>query len=94
LLCLELNRYQTFRLPEDGNDRIRAQVLVKGVTVRGRKVVDPRPFLIEEVGIDPELVDSLSRPSVDSSMEDLISQFEELDTSYREAASLDDQRLK
>lgn len=87
--------YQTFRIPEEGNDRVRAQVLVKGVTVRGTgTVIDPREFLINDVGYDPELVDSLSRPSADTSMEDLISHFEELDASYRKAAALDDERLQ
>jgi hypothetical protein len=83
-------RYQTFRYPQDGNDRVRAQVLVKGVTVRDRKVIDPRSFLIEHVGIDPESVESLSRPNTDQSMEEMITHFEELDMSFRSSAALDD----
>ena len=91
MMYLLYSSYQTFRLPEDGNDRVRAQVLVKGVTVRNRQVIDPRKFLIEETGYDPEIVNSLSRPSADASMEDLITHFENLEVSYREAAALDDQ---
>jgi hypothetical protein len=83
-------RYQTFRYPQDGNDRVRAQVLVKGVTVRERKVVDPRSFLIEHVGMDPELVEASSRPNEDQSMEEMITHFEELDVSFRSSAALDD----
>jgi hypothetical protein len=82
--------YQTFRYPKEGNDRVRAQVVIKGVAVRDRKVIDPRVFLKEQVGVEPELVDALSRPSANASMEDLIAQFEDLESSYRNAAALDD----
>jgi hypothetical protein len=65
---------------------------VKGVTVRDRKVIDPRIFLTEHVGIHPELVESLSRPNADQSMEEVISHFEELDMSFRSSAALDDKQ--
>mmetsp|Transcript_132079 Transcript_132079/g.196765 ORF Transcript_132079/g.196765 Transcript_132079/m.196765 type:complete len:210 (+) Transcript_132079:153-782(+) len=84
--------YQTFRYPNKGDDRVRAQILVKGVTARKGKVVDPREFLVQEAGFDPAIIESLSRPCDIASIEDMITQFEELEESYRHSARLDDEK--
>jgi acyl-CoA thioesterase FadM len=106
--------YQTFRYMDNDDDknnkeggvgsgsgdRIRAQVLIKGVTVKNRKVVDPRKFLVEHVGIPNEAVQSLSRSnSADATtgttcMQDMMDHFESLEHSYRHAAGLDDEKVK
>mmetsp|Transcript_12704 Transcript_12704/g.36963 ORF Transcript_12704/g.36963 Transcript_12704/m.36963 type:complete len:211 (+) Transcript_12704:139-771(+) len=88
--------YQTFRCPDDGNNRIRAQVLIQGVAVKDREVVDPRE-LLKSQGYDPNLVDSLCRPSngeQTKSMDDMMRAFEDLDASFRASTAADDATLK
>jgi hypothetical protein len=85
-----LFRYQTFRYPEKDNNRIRAQLLVQAVTVCNRKVVDPRQFLKDVCGYDADLIDSITRPHSDKTVEEMFERFAALDNTFRVAASEDD----
>ena len=87
------SRYQTFRYPEKDNNRIRAQLLVQAVTVCNRKVVDPRQFL-KECGYDADLIDSITRPHSDKTVEAMFEHFEALDSTFRVAASEDDRLVQ
>jgi hypothetical protein len=59
LICNQyLYRYQTFRYPEKGNDRIRTQVLIKGVAVRGKQIIEPR-HVLTDMGVDANMIERL-----------------------------------
>ena len=74
---------------------MRAQLVVKGSIVHNRQVVDPRKFLSEKVeGVDPHLMESVSRPNADPSVEEMIEHFEALETAKRATAAIDDDRKK
>jgi len=84
--------YQTFRYPGTGGvNKIRAQVLISGVIRRGRKLVNPKEFLIEEAGADPEDLDALGEG--DLSMEDVFLKNSELEELLKESAAADDLRV-
>jgi len=71
-------------------------VLIQGVAVKDREVVDPRE-LLKSQGYDPNLVDSLCRPSngeQTKSMDDMMRAFEDLDASFRASTAADDATLK
>jgi len=90
--------YHAFRYPEKGNDRIRTQLLVKTVSVQGRKVVDPRDIL-KELGVPSDTIDSLSCQHRDSETsestieERMFAHFNDLEASFREATAADDEAL-
>jgi acyl-CoA thioesterase FadM len=65
--------YQTFRYPEADNDRIRTQVLIKGVATRGRNVIPPRTVLEDLMDIPSEIVDGMmiQQPSFPPTMNDV-----------------------
>ena len=84
-------RYQMFRYPEDGNDRIRAQSLGQFVFVKGKgEVINPKKFLKEDCAYDKDLIDSLVRPNPEDSVEDILVSIENLDSALRNAAAKDD----
>jgi hypothetical protein len=87
--------YHTFRYPPGGQDpgRIRAHMVCQGLALQGRTVLDPRKYLIEKVGIDAELVESLSQESSNTTMSDLMHQYMEMEVKFKEAASQDDEKL-
>ena len=81
---------QKFRYSSD--DRVRAQVLVQGVAVKGREVLDPRIFL-KDIGMDSDTVDSLSLPNVpNATVEAMLERYSALEDSMRAQASEDDKR--
>jgi hypothetical protein len=86
-------RYQSFRNAEEGDDRVRAQLIVKGVILKNREMIDPRTFLKDQVGVDRDVVDSVDRPNADAAMEEMIATFEALDDAKRGAAALDDKKI-
>lgn len=88
-----LSMYQTFRYPgQGGKNKIRAQVLLQAVIRRGEQgVIDPRDFLRDCVGMDPDKIDSLSKSG--TTMEDELLKFKELESSLRETAAEDDKRV-
>jgi hypothetical protein len=87
-------RYQSFRHAPEGDDRVRAQLIVKGVILKNREVIDPRTFLKDQVGVEPGVVDSVDRPNADGGMDDMIASFEALDNAKRALAALDDKKIK
>lgn len=94
--------YQTFRYPEAGNDRVRTQVLIKGVAYQHRQVLAPRIVLedmmgvptetVEQMMLDPRMESSDSKDENDGStaMQSMLTHFQELDESFRDAAGADD----
>lgn len=91
-LLFLVKRYQSFRHAQEGDDRVRAQVIVKGAIVQKGKVIDPRQFLKDKVGVHPDVIDAVNRTNADASVEDMIASFEALDKAKRNAAALDDER--
>lgn len=84
--------YQTFRYPGTGGvNKIRAQVLFGGVIRRGREVINPKKFMIEEIGADPSLIESLGEGEM--SMEDVFRKNAELEEMLKECAAADDLRV-
>lgn len=79
-------------------------MLIKGVAVKDRQLVEPRNILAD-TGVDPEVIDKLmlagssnggddaKEPTATSTMEDMLMHFEELDELFRVAASCDDKAL-
>jgi hypothetical protein len=59
--------------------------------VCNRKVVDPGQFLKEDCGHDADLIDSITRPDSDKTVEEMFQHFEALDSAFSVAASEDDQ---
>lgn len=88
--------YHTFRYAPGGKDpgRIRAQVLCQGLTVQNRKVIDPRVYLKENVGIDADIVDSISTTESDNStMDELFNTYAALEDQFKDASQQDDELL-
>lgn len=84
--------YQTFRYPGTGGvSKIRAQVLLSGVIRQGRRILNPREFMIQEVGADPAMLDSIGKDQV--SMEEAFQKNSELEEMLKEAAAADDERV-
>ena len=73
---------------------MRAQLVVKGVILKNREVIDPREFLKHQVHVDPDLVDSLDGAATDAGMDDMISSFEALDEAKRLIAASDDKKTR
>jgi acyl-CoA thioesterase FadM len=51
--------YQTFRHSSSTDNKVKAQLLLQGVAVQKGSVLDPRDFLKDTIGVDPNLVDQL-----------------------------------
>lgn len=91
--------YQAFRFPATEKDpgRIRAHSLCQGITVKDRKIIDPRIFLRDMVKMDPEIVEAMS--SEDDLKDEqeifanMIQQYGEMEAVMRAAAGMDDDRL-
>ena len=80
---------QKFRYSSD--DRVRAQVVVQAVALKGREVLDPRVFLKEMVGLDSDLVDSLSLPNMpNATVENMLERYAALEEAMRADATEDD----
>jgi len=58
--------YQTFRYPELNNDRIRTQVVIKGVATQKGKVVSPRLVLEDLMDIPRDVVDTMMIDNINS----------------------------
>ena len=87
--------YHTFRHAAEGDDRVRAQLLVKGMIIENRKPMDPREYLEKKVGVtDLAVLDSLKRPSTDASLEEMMVAYEALDGAQRKVAALQDANVK
>ena len=83
--------YHSFRHAAEGDDRVRAQLLVKGMIIENRKSIDPREYLEKKVGVtDLSVLDSLNRPNSDESLEDMMVAFEALDGAQRQIAAQQD----
>ena len=91
-----------FRLlaPQGGDrteSRVMAQMIVQGVAVKGRDVIDPGIFLKEKVGIDADLVASLTMPNVAKKseiVEEMLERYTALEESMQKAAAEDDEKDK
>jgi acyl-CoA thioesterase FadM len=83
---------QNFRYPIPGQNRVRAQMIMKGVAVQNRKVLDPRVYF-KTLGYDAELIDQLSIPNADESdlTDRMFEQFDAFEESLKEVATLDDE---
>jgi len=87
--------YQKFRYPIEGNDRVRCQVLVQAAAIKGRQVLDPCLFFKETVGLDAQLVDSLTLPNVaEATVEGMLEHYDALEHAMRMEASDDDDRRR
>ena len=84
-------RSQNFRHAEEGNERVRAQIIVRGVMVHNRKVIDPRMFLIDRLGADKDLVDKIDRTNAPDCAGGVIKCFEDLDDAQRRSAAISDE---
>ena len=74
-----------------------AQMIVQGVTVKGREVIDPGLFLKEKVGVDADLIESLMIPNVTHKsqiVEEMIERYTALEESLKKAAAEDDAKYK
>lgn len=87
-----LSFYQTFRYPGSGGvHKIRAQVLVAGVVRRGRQVINPREFMIEKIGANPELIEAIGEGKM--KMDDIFRKNTELEDLLKASAAVDDSRV-
>jgi acyl-CoA thioesterase FadM len=82
---------QNFRYPIEGCNRVRAQMVLKGVAVQNRKILDPRVYF-KTLGYDSDLVDQLSIPNADEAdlTDKMFEQFEAFEESLRKVAAVDD----
>lgn len=82
-----------FRYPIPGRSRIRAQIIVRGVAVQGREIIDPRAFFRDMVGIDKDVVERVTMPHVSlGEVEKLLEHYIGLEESLRDVAAKDDLR--
>ena len=89
-----------FRYPKTPNSpesRVLAQVIIQGVAVKGRDVVNPATFLKECEGMDADLIDSLVLPAPNGTQESntaltFVDRYLALEDSLRTWASEDDKR--
>jgi hypothetical protein len=84
----------TFRHADPNDNKIRAQVIAKGVFIKRGKVVDPRSFLVEDCHMDQDLIDSMVLSKVDPLKLDEILALSGLEEAQRAAASADDARIE
>lgn len=84
----------TFRHADPNDNKIRAQVIAKGVFIKRGKVVDPRSFLVEDCHMDQDLIDSMVLSEVDPLKLDEILALTGLEEAQRASASADDARIE
>lgn len=75
-----------------------AQMLVQGVAIQGRTVINPGDFLKKEVGLDEAVVDSVRLPSCtgannDNELDEMLERYVALEESMKKLAAKDDERL-
>lgn len=97
--------YHAFRYPADGKDpgRIRAHAVCQGVAIQGKAVLDPRTYLKDMVGMDADVVDSISSDTASSdggketSQEDifaeLMDKYSSMEEVFKKATAKDDEEL-
>jgi len=89
-----------FRMPakeKHPESRIMAQVIVQGVAVKGREVLEPAQFLKQDVGMDADVIDSLVMPNVQHTsavVEELLERYIALEETLKKAAAEDDEKHK
>lgn len=89
-----------FRMPATekyAESRVMAQVIVQGVAVKGRDVLEPAQFLKQDVGMDADVIDSLVMPNVQHTSavaEELLERYIALDETLKKAAAEDDEKHK
>lgn len=83
-----------FRYPIEGNNRIRAQMVVRAVVKQGRgEVLDPVVFLKDIAGIDGDVVDAITMPIANvNKLEELLECHRALEDRFRDVAAADDAR--
>lgn len=75
-------------------ERVRAQIVVRGVATQHRKVLDPRVLFRDYLQLDKELVESLVlSPERESSMETVLERYVDLEDALKQQAADDDQKL-
>ena len=80
-LHLRMYSSQIFRHTDEEDDRVRAQVIVKCVFVKGRQVINASDFLKDQAAIESGLVDAVHRSKATDHVAEIIDCFEELRTS-------------
>jgi len=86
---------QNFRVlgTGDADARIRAQLVVQGLAVHDRKVVDPREFFADRVGVDPDVVRALDVERDGAApLPESFARYAALDRELRAVAAEDDER--
>jgi hypothetical protein len=86
-----------FRLPSIDNhppSRLMAQMIVQGVAVKGKDVINPIDFLKDDVGMHSNAIDALVITKIDKSnvVEQLMEQYLALDETFKKAAAEDDEK--
>jgi len=83
----------TAKSPE--SSRIMAQIIIQGVALKGREIIDPATFLKECAGMDAGLIDNLVLPSTKHEglgvTEGIVEKYMALDDSLKKAAAKDDE---
>jgi acyl-CoA thioesterase FadM len=87
-----------FRYPGD-NQRVRAQMVIRGVAVQAKTVLDPREFFQNAVGADQATMDKLTtfplkNESESNVIEELLAHYVALEDSFRKVAAVDDETQK
>jgi acyl-CoA thioesterase FadM len=89
-----------FRLPakeKHNESRVMAEMIVQGVAVKGRDVVNPGNFLKEDVGMDADLVGSVTMPHAahkSKIVEEMLERYVALEESMKKSAAEDDEKHK
>jgi len=81
-----------FRYPDKERNRVRAQIVVRGVCVKGRSVIEPRDFFVDMAKFDKDTVEAMVMPhkSVGRVEDLLLERYSDLEDSFRELAAQDD----
>jgi acyl-CoA thioesterase FadM len=77
-----------------GDQRVRAQVIVKAAVLQGKSVIKPKDFLTDVLELDNDTIDFQERFSGDQSFKEMVQTYDLLEESMRLAAARDDERLR
>jgi acyl-CoA thioesterase FadM len=91
-----------FRLPAKDTatqmaSRVMAQMIVQGVAVQGRNVIDPGIFLKEKVGLDAEVIDRVTLSNgaaTPTILDEMLQRCVALEETMKAAAAQDDEKYK
>jgi len=93
---------QVFRHMNDAKDtKLKGQLLLQGVAIRHKKILDPRQLFKVELGVDPDIVDQLCERGHNhivsteaQSLDSMIDSYEKLESAFKANAALDDSKVQ